>query len=99
MSHYVFEIAQMERTGHTAQAKSHLCHHSTLYYQLCPLVFTMQDIGKCHCWEADYSLYCDSLCHDVLTNTVQCELIISSCDLAFKRKRKKGRGTKGHLCH
>lgn len=24
-----------------------------------------------------------------LTNTVQCELIISSCDLAFKRKRKK----------
>lgn len=48
-------------------------HHSAAHHQLCPvpvvisLLGKAQDIGKCHCGEADYVLYRDSLCHDALT--------------------------------
>lgn len=60
------------RTECTGKIPFGLCHHSTLYYQLCPVpfVFTMQDMGKCRCREADYSLYCDSLCHAVLNQNL-----------------------------
>lgn len=53
----------------------YLCHHDVPVYQSCPVpvVITslgrMRAIGKCHCWEADYSLYCDSPGHDVLNQS------------------------------
>lgn len=113
MTHCVFEIAQLERRGHTEMAKtqntiiSMSSLHATLPVMSCSTCYhqSLKKKKKKHRTLGNasvgrlISLFRDSLCHDVLnqtsdlTNTRQCELIISSCDRASERKRNR-RGKK-----
>lgn len=115
MTHSVFEIAQLERRGHTEMTKrqntiiSMWSLHTTLPVMSCSTCYHQslkkqkrRTLGNATVGRL-ISLFCDSCVMmsfnqtSDLTNTMQCELIISSCDRASERKRKR-RGKKKATC-